>query len=83
MLVRICGHSATAIVSDGTFAVAEGEPAFAPGSSGWIGRRGRLCFYELLLRGGSAAERFGRPSAGSPVEVEPVGKTTCHRGRQA
>jgi hypothetical protein len=39
--------------------------SFAPGSSGWDGRR----FYELLLRGASAAERPGFPASGTPVEV--------------
>ncbi|MGZ6682276.1 MAG: hypothetical protein ACXVFK_18910 [Solirubrobacteraceae bacterium] len=72
VVVRIGQHYATAVVSDGTFAVAEGELAFAPGSSGWTGRRGRRRFYELLLRGGSAAKRFGKPVAGTPVHVEPV-----------
>ena len=71
VLVRIGPVSATAIISDGTFAVAEGELALAPGSSGWTSRTGRgRAFYELFLRGGSAAQRFGDPSAGTPVGVE-------------
>ena len=41
VLVRIGKVSATAIVGDGTFAVAEGELALAPGSSGWRTRTGR------------------------------------------
>jgi hypothetical protein len=28
-------------------------------------------FYELFLRGGSAAHRFGNPGSGVPVHVEP------------
>ena len=68
--VSIGGSTTTATVSDDAFAVRHGEMSFAPGSSGWAHRRGgRRRFYELLLRGGSAAERFGRPRAGAPVEV--------------
>lgn len=71
VLVRIGPVSATAIVSDGTFAVAEGELALAPGSSGWPSRTGReRAFCELFLRGASAAQRFGDPSPGTPVGVE-------------
>jgi hypothetical protein len=68
--VRIADVDATAIVSDGTFAVPEGELALAPGSSGWQGRDGRhLRFYELLLRGGSAAARFGDPQPGAAIDI--------------
>lgn len=71
ILVRIGDFAATAVVGDGTFSVAEGDLAFAPGSSGWQGVDGaRTSFYELLLRGGSAAERFGRPRTGTRVEFE-------------
>ena len=73
VLVRI-GHAATtAIVSDGTFAVAEGELALAPGSSGWpLPDGGERRFIELFLRGGSAAARLGHPAPGSPVAVTPL-----------
>ena len=68
--VSIGGSTTTATVSDDAFAVRHGEMSFAPGSSGWAHRGGgRRRFYELFLRGGSAAERFGRPRAGAPVEV--------------
>jgi hypothetical protein len=68
--VRIGEVDATAIVSDGTFAVPEGELAFAPGSSGWQDRDGRhVRFYELLLRGGSAAARFGDPKPGTAIHI--------------
>ncbi|HVM01604.1 MAG TPA: hypothetical protein VM263_02960 [Acidimicrobiales bacterium] len=71
--VAIGGASTTATVSDGTFAVRQGEMSFAPGSSGWPTRRGGVVrFYELLLRGGSAAERLGRPRPGAPVDVRPA-----------
>jgi hypothetical protein len=59
-----------AAVSDGTFAVPAGEMAFAPGSSGWRTRNGeQKRWYELLLRGDSAARVFGHPSAGTAVEI--------------
>jgi hypothetical protein len=71
VLVRIGQVSATAIVGDGTFAVAEGELALAPGSSGWRSRAGRQrAFYELFLRGGNAADRFANPGSGTPVLIE-------------
>ena len=66
------GASAVAVVSDGTFAVRHGEMSFAPGSSGWSTASGHRQFYEVLLRGGSAADRLGRPRAGDPVEVRPL-----------
>lgn len=70
--VTVGGASAIATVTDGTFAVRQGEMSFAPGSSGWeIGGRG-VTFYEVLLRGGSAAERLGSPRAGAPVDVVPL-----------
>ncbi len=72
--VSIGGVSAPARVSDGTFAVREGEMSFAPGSSGWNGPRGEVRFYELLLRGANAADRLGNPRAGAPVEVRATGR---------
>jgi len=70
VLVRIGGIAAPAIVSDGTFDVAEGELAFAPGSSGWGSKgAGETRFYELFLRGASAAARFSHPTIGSPIEI--------------
>ncbi len=69
--VTIGDATATATISDGTFGVPEGEMSFAPGSSGWtVGGQPRF-FYELLLRGGSAADRLGRPPAGARIEVTP------------
>ena len=68
--VTIGEVTAAAMVSDGTFEVPEGHLSFAPGSSGWTSRSGRrLRFYELFLRGGSAADRFGGPKAGAAVDV--------------
>ena len=68
--VTIGDITAPATVSDGTFEVPEGDLSFAPGSSGWTSRSGRdLRFFELFLRGGSAADLFGRPEAGGRVDV--------------
>ncbi len=68
--VRIGGREAQATVGDGTFAVPAGELSFAPGSSGWMTPEGgELRWYELLARGGSAADSFGRPAPGTPVEL--------------
>lgn len=70
VLVRLGEASATAIVSDGSFSVAEGELALAPGSSGWPLRDGaERRFLELFLRGGSASARLGHPASGTPVVV--------------
>jgi hypothetical protein len=70
VLVKIGGVAATAVSSDGTFSVGEGELSFAPGSSGWRTANGReLRFYELFLRGASASARFSHPTVGSAVEV--------------
>lgn len=68
--VTIGDTTVAATVSDGTFEVPAGDLSFAPGSSGWTGRSGReVRFFELFLRGGSAAARFGRPAAGRKVDV--------------
>ncbi len=70
VLVRVGHATTTAIVSDGSFSVPEGELAFAPGSSGWPLRGGgRHTLFELFLRGGSAAARLGHPAPGTSVLV--------------
>ena len=52
---RFASASATPTASDGSFEFEAGEPAFAPGSSGWTGASGKEVRYmELFLRGGSA-----------------------------
>jgi hypothetical protein len=68
--VRIGDAVHEAVVSDGVFTVPTGELSFAPGSSGWPAAGGgqRAC-YELFARGANAAELFGQPAAGTPVEV--------------
>ena len=70
--VAVGDATAVATVTDGAFAVGEGEMSFAPGSSGWESAAGSRRFYEVLLRGASAAERLGRPGAGDPVTVRPL-----------
>lgn len=54
--ISIRGMKRTAFFTDGTFAVREGELAFAPGSSG-----GEDKFMEIFLRGLSAWKEFGKP----------------------
>ncbi|HEX8158265.1 MAG TPA: hypothetical protein VF526_12850 [Solirubrobacteraceae bacterium] len=81
VLVRVGEASATAIVSDGSFSVAEGEIALAPGSSGWpLGDGGERRFLELFCAGearprGSASPRPARrsSSAGHPVPSDDRG----------
>lgn len=68
--VRVGDVELEASVGGGTFAVPAGGLSFAPGSSGWTTRTGeQVRWCEVLLRGGSAAERFGGPVPGTPVEV--------------
>lgn len=68
--VRIGERTETVVVGGGTFEVPDGALALAPGSSGWTRRDGsERVFLELLLRGGSAAERFGGVRAGAPIEI--------------
>ncbi|MBM2623334.1 SAM-dependent chlorinase/fluorinase [Actinoplanes sp. LDG1-06] len=64
--VQVGPTTTEAIVTDGVFTVPAGAMSFAPGSSGW-----GEPFYELLLRGGSAAARFGHPRSGTPVRIVP------------
>lgn len=56
---------------EGSFAVAEGELAVAPGSSGYLGAAGTepTRWVELFLRGGNAAEALGGPRPGDPVRL--------------
>lgn len=60
----IQGIERTLTVAAGSFNVEEGDIAFAPGSSGY-GRR----FWEIFQRGGSASESYGRPRAGTKIEL--------------
>jgi hypothetical protein len=69
--VRIGEAVVEAVVSDGVFTVPAGALSFAPGSSGWPrgDGSGDRAAYELFARGGNAAELFGNPASGTPVEV--------------
>jgi hypothetical protein len=68
--VRVGDVSASAIVSDGSVAVAAGDLVLLPASSDWPAADGRTPGYlELLVRGGSAAERFASPRSGTPIVV--------------
>lgn len=64
LLVTLNGHSNLVTFSDGVFNIAEGETAFAPGSSGYTDR-----FMEIFVRGGSAYEQFGRPKVEQEFEI--------------
>ncbi len=64
LLIQLNGRSNQATFSDGVFNIAEGETAFAPGSSGYDDR-----FMEIFVRGGSAYEQFGRPRVEQEFEI--------------
>jgi hypothetical protein len=69
--VDIGGTTREALASDGSFAVPEGQMAFAPGSSGWRTKRtGTVRWMEVFLRGGNAWEAFGRPPIGTAIRVD-------------
>ena len=67
VVVRVGDVVSDAIYSDGSFQVAEGTLAFAPGSSGWQLGDGKVRWMELFLRGGNAWQRFGRPQVNQTV----------------
>jgi S-adenosylmethionine hydrolase len=67
--VKINGNRQEAIAAQGSFEVADRQMAFAPGSSGWMGKKGqKRRWMELFLRGGSAWEAFGRPPVGARID---------------
>ena len=69
--LRVNDREHEATVSDGTFAVPQGDLAFAPGSSGWpLPHGGNVQWIEIFLRGGNAWDLFGRPAIGSTISVE-------------
>jgi hypothetical protein len=61
--VRIGDCRGDARVTGGGGAILDGELVLTPGARGLL---------RLVLGGGSAAERFGAPQAGAPVEVTPA-----------
>ncbi|HEX2054907.1 MAG TPA: hypothetical protein VHF07_00345 [Nitrospiraceae bacterium] len=68
--IRINQEEHEATMSDGAFAVREGELAFAPGSSGWPIRNGpEIRWVEIFLRSGNAWRLFRQPPNGSPIVV--------------
>lgn len=67
LIISLNGIKRTAYFTDGTFAVHEGELAFAPGSSGGEDR----CM-ELFLRGLSAWIEFSKPEIESEFTIEVV-----------
>ena len=68
--IRVGEVTAVAVAGEATFAVTEGDLSFAPGSSGWRRRDGSdVRWWELLRRGGNAAELFGHPATGTRVEI--------------
>ena len=68
--VRIGEVEREAVVSDGSFSVAPGQLALAPGSSGWADAKGRQTrWMELFLRGGNAWEWFDRPAVDAVIRV--------------
>lgn len=71
ILVRIGEVTQEAVVSDGSFAVAPGQLAFAPGSSGWTMSTGDDCrWMEVFLRGGNASALFDHPPIGAQITLE-------------
>lgn len=62
--IVIDGVVRTALVSGGSFSVAEGELAFSFGSSGYENP-----FVELFLRGGNAWKHFGKPNSFANIEL--------------
>jgi hypothetical protein len=68
ILIRIGGASAHALVA-GAEEIPDGELALATGP-GWPTRRGgRRCFFELVVCGGSASDRFADAAPGTAVHV--------------
>ncbi len=68
--IQINDSQQEALASDGSFAVAPGQLAFAPGSSGWTNAQGEQTrWMELFLRSGNAWELFGRPSVGARIQI--------------
>lgn len=70
--VEVGGVTRRARVVTGSFGVAEGELAVAPGSSGYRTSDGRTVrWVELFLRGGSAARALSVAGSGSAVSLRP------------
>ena len=73
LLVDINGRTQKVKVADGIFGVSDGEFVLSKGSSGWTLPNGNVvAFCEIVKRGGSAAETFGRPFGGAKVSWQVV-----------
>jgi len=73
MRVHIGDVTQDVVVADGSFAVAPGQVAFAPGSSGWTTLDGvQTQWMEVFLRGGNAAATFGYPALGEEIVLSPA-----------
>lgn len=71
VIVDINGEQSLVRVADGIFGVADGQFCLSVGSSGWDNADGsRRYFCEIVKRGGSAADQFGRPAGGSDISVK-------------
>ena len=69
-------HHEVMDVAEGMFAVRDGRLCMFPGSSGWTDKTGvKHVFYEVAVRGGNAARKFGYPERHfikvSPHEPKP------------
>ncbi len=64
LLIKLNASSHLVTFSDGVFNIAEGETAFAPGSSGYSDR-----FMEIFVRGGSAYAQFSKPRVEQEFEI--------------
>ena len=62
--VEIGSHAEEVVAREAIFEADEGSLVLAPGSSG-----GEDPYLEVVHRGGSAAETFGHPSPGDPIEL--------------
>ena len=71
VIVEINGEQSIVRVAEGIFGVADGQFCLSVGSSGWTRRDGsRHRFCEIVKRGGSASEQFGRPAGGSEITIK-------------
>lgn len=65
--VELGDRKVNAVRKNGIFGVKEGETVFAPGSSG-----GEDPFMEIVVRGGSAEEKLGKPDIGQKIHLSGV-----------
>lgn len=81
VVAKIGDRVSSAIYSDGSFKVPEGNLAFSPGSSGWLDPEGNpIRWMELFLRGGSAWKRLGSPQIGAKLILKAGKKESSSSG---